>query len=114
MLLQVRAGGVYFMISRTMGLEIGAAIGVLFFLANVVGSALFATGVAEGLFNSLGPRGQLVPGLLPYGYHLLYCFITMAVNFVIWYVNVAADFMAKKIKLCIFFTLTIGCLFLTS
>ena len=99
----MKNGGVYFMISRTMGLEIGAAIAVLFFLANVVGSALFATGVAEGLFNrsgsclfiifsclftfalnSLGPRGQLVPGLLPYGYHLLYCFITMAVNFVIW------------------------------
>ena len=42
------------MISRTMGLEIGAAIAVLFFLANVVGSALFATGVAEGLFNRSG------------------------------------------------------------
>ena len=82
--LQVKAGGVYFMISRTMGLEIGAAIGVLFFFANVVGSALFATGVAEGLVNSLGARGQLVPGLLPYEYHLLYCFITMGVNFLIW------------------------------
>jgi potassium/chloride transporter 9 len=69
-----------------MGLEVGAAIGVLFFLANVVGSALFATGVAEGIFNNLGPRGQLVPGLLPagYWYHLLYCGVTVAVNFVIW------------------------------
>ena len=91
------------MISRTMGLEIGAAIGVLFFLANAVGSALFATGVAEGLFNSLGPRGQLVPGLLPYGYHLLYCFITMAVNFVIWYVRIAVDLNAKKIQIVYIF-----------
>ena len=47
------------MISRTMGLEIGAAIGVLFFLANVVGSALFATGVAEGLFNRDIPAPEI-------------------------------------------------------
>lgn len=74
------------MISRTMGIEVGAAIGVLFFLANAVAVALFATGVAEGLFNNLGPRGLLIEGVLPSGYwfHLLYCGFTLAVNFVIW------------------------------
>ncbi len=82
---QVKAGGVYFMISRTMGLEVGASIGVLFFFANVVGTALYATGVAEGLFNNLGDKGLIYPGLLPSGtmWHLLYCVITIVVNFVI-------------------------------
>lgn len=57
---RVGAGGVYYMVSRSLGAELGATVGVVFYLANAVGSALFAVGCAEGLGSGFGPRGSIV------------------------------------------------------
>ncbi len=47
--MQVGVGGEYFLISRSLGLEIGGAIGVPLFLARAVSVTLYAFGLAESL-----------------------------------------------------------------
>jgi amino acid transporter len=62
---KVRAGGDYYLISRTLGPEFGGAIGVVLYLAQSISVAFYAIGFAEGvtaLVDGLSPR--LVAGAL--------------------------------------------------
>ncbi|XP_014652631.1 PREDICTED: solute carrier family 12 member 9 isoform X2 [Ceratotherium simum simum] len=72
----VRGGGAYFMISRTLGPEVGGSIGLMFYLANVCGCAVSLLGLVEAVLDIFGADATGSSGLrvLPqgYGWSLLY------------------------------------------
>lgn len=51
---KVGGGGVYFIISRSLGVEFGGAIGIVFYLAITMAIALHVIGFAEGLIQFMG------------------------------------------------------------
>eukprot|EP01047_Picozoa_sp_COSAG01_P018550 COSAG01_NODE_1007_length_12161_cov_12.669624_14_plen_230_part_00 len=44
---KIRAGGTYYLVSRSLGPEFGGAIGIIFFAANAVGIAFYMQGFAD-------------------------------------------------------------------
>lgn len=60
---QIKGGGTYYMISRSLGPEFGAAIGIIFALANAVAVSLHTVGFCEALNDMLEELGvQIVDG----------------------------------------------------
>lgn len=57
---EVRGGGTYYMISRSLGPEFGGAIGLIFSLANAVAVAMYVVGFAETVQAVLKRQDQLI------------------------------------------------------
>ncbi|CAJ0557765.1 unnamed protein product, partial [Mesorhabditis spiculigera] len=58
---EVKGGGAYFLISRSLGPEYGGAIGLIFTLANGVGSAMYMVGLAETIRDLLAEHALTSP-----------------------------------------------------
>ena len=52
---RVKGGGVYYLISRSLGVEFGGAIGVVFFLAQAISVSLYVIGFSEAFVDAFGP-----------------------------------------------------------
>tara|TARA_R110002073_G_scaffold208011_2_gene368276 strand:+ start:4186 stop:6435 length:2250 start_codon:yes stop_codon:yes gene_type:complete len=55
---EVRTGGVYYMISRTLGPDFGGAIGLTLFVSQAISIAFYVIGFSEALFGLISPEGS--------------------------------------------------------
>ncbi|XP_077204221.1 solute carrier family 12 member 9-like isoform X2 [Paroedura picta] len=93
------AGGAYYMISRALGPEFGGSIGIMFFLANVCGSALYVLGLVEAVIDDFGIPGESGSGnsvpVLPSGYWFEVLYGTVILLLCLLVCLVGADIYAK-------------------
>jgi hypothetical protein len=62
---RVKGGGAYFLISRSLGVEFGDAIGVVFFLAQAISVAMYVIGFTEAFArDEVSPAIRLEPRVL--------------------------------------------------
>lgn len=57
---EIKGGGSYFMISRSLGPEFGGSIGLIFAIANAVACAMYVVGFCEALNSLLGSLGASI------------------------------------------------------
>uniref|UniRef100_A0A0N5B3Q0 Solute carrier family 12 member 9 n=1 Tax=Strongyloides papillosus TaxID=174720 RepID=A0A0N5B3Q0_STREA len=97
----IEGGGVYYMISRSLGPEFGGSIGILFFVANVFSCALYIAGFTEVLINNIEP-------LQGTSHKFLFCVL---VSFIIFLLCLAGSkIFANSAMLALFIT---ACSYLT-
>lgn len=77
----VKGGGAYYMISRSLGPEFGGAIGVIFFIGQILNLSLNVVGFIEPLMVNFGKlNGDMLP-ILPvlYMWQVLYSTVLLAI-----------------------------------
>ncbi|MCP3872645.1 MAG: amino acid permease [Desulfobacteraceae bacterium] len=62
--IHVKGGGAYYLISRTLGVQFGGAIGLVLFLAQSVSIAFYCIGFGESLANLIPPQSYLSPQII--------------------------------------------------
>ena len=65
--MRMKGGGAYFMLSRSLGLESGAALGIPLALAQAVGVSFYVSGFAEALVEGVPFLGGIDPRLIGIG-----------------------------------------------
>jgi potassium/chloride transporter 9 len=60
-------GGVYYLLSRSLGPEFGGSIGLFFFLCTVIGTGMNVLGFVEPLIANFGDTSGTVYQVLPEG-----------------------------------------------
>ncbi|MGD1712742.1 amino acid permease [Dapis sp. BLCC M172] len=60
----VRGGGAYYMISRSLGIETGGAVGIPLYFAQALSVALYTIGFAESIIDAFGSFNQLYVALI--------------------------------------------------
>ena len=75
---RVKGGGAYYLISRSLGVEFGGAIGVLFYLAQAISVAMCVIGFTEALAASVPAAG---------GYFVAIATLVNLVTFVCVYIG---------------------------
>lgn len=84
----VKGGGAYYMLSRSLGVEFGGSIGVIFFMGQVLNSSMNVAGVIEPLMYNFNAKDGVVYKLLPegywyqFGYCTLFLFVCIVVSLI--------------------------------
>ncbi len=83
--LKVKGGGDYYLISRTLGLEFGGAIGIVLFLAQSVSVAFYCIGFGEAVASMLATEFDRLPQIIA----------ALAVSFLFIFAWLGADWATK-------------------
>lgn len=91
----VKGGGAYYMISRSLGPEFGGAIGIIFFIGQILNASLNVVGLIEPLLVNFGNiQGDIIP-LLPVSYSWLVLYSTILLLVCTGITLVGASFVSK-------------------
>lgn len=91
----VKGGGAYYMISRSLGPEFGGAIGIIFFLGQILNSSLNVVGLIEPILTNFNSTNGIILKLLPSGYWFQLAYSTILLFGCTAVALVGADLVSK-------------------
>ena len=87
--IRIGSGGAFSLISQSLGLEIGGAIGIPFFFSQAIAVAMYIFGFREGLQSIIPEYSPLILDLLVFTLVMIIAFISTSFAFKIQYVIMA-------------------------